>query len=78
MYDKRLKIIETTFENTDANKSYGEVVDTDRKNNSISISTGKGILKLHKVQPEGKAIIDSVSFINGYGIKTGIKLKSLE
>lgn len=76
--DKRLKIIETTFENTDTNNSFGEIVEIDRKNNSISVATGKGILRLHRVQPEGKAAIDTTSFINGYSLSAGMILKSAE
>ncbi|NOR46188.1 MAG: methionyl-tRNA formyltransferase [Candidatus Delongbacteria bacterium] len=76
--DKRLKIIETSFENTDTNNSFGEIIEIDRKNNSISITTGKGILILHRVQPEGKAAIDTTSFINGYSIKVGMLFKSPE
>ena len=74
--EKRLKIIETTFENVQTSDSVGKIIEIDRKNNSISVSTDKGILKLHRVQPEGKAIIDSTSFINGYSIKVGMIFKS--
>ncbi|MDA3838348.1 MAG: methionyl-tRNA formyltransferase [Candidatus Delongbacteria bacterium] len=70
--DKRLKIIETSIDNIECNNSSGEIIEIDRKNNSISVSTGKGILKLHRVQPEGKAVIDASSFINGYSIKVGM------
>ena len=73
--DKRLKIIETSVENVETSSSFGEIIEIDRKNNSISISTGKGILILHRVQPEGKAAIDATSFINGYGIVTGTIFK---
>ena len=73
--DKRLKIIETSFENTEINNSFGEIIEIDRKNNSISVATGKGTLRLHRVQPEGKAVINATSFINGYGITVGTIFK---
>lgn len=76
--DKRLKIIETSFENTDPLGDIGEITVIDRKVNSISVVTGKGILKIHKVQPEGKAVIDSSSFINGYSVSIGMLFKSGE
>lgn len=74
--DKRLKIIETSVENTEGNNSFGEIIEIDRKNNLISVATGKGILRLHRVQPEGKAAIDATSFINGYSLSTGMLFKS--
>ncbi|MCK5760493.1 MAG: methionyl-tRNA formyltransferase [Candidatus Delongbacteria bacterium] len=76
--EKRLKIIETSIENITTDNSFGEIIEIDRKNNSISVCTGKGILKLHRVQPEGKAIIDSTSFINGYSLSVGMLFKSGE
>ena len=76
--EKRLKIIETSYENTPAGSSFGEIIEIDRKNNSISVATGKGILILHRVQPEGKAVIDATSFINGYSLPVGMLFKSGE
>ena len=71
-----MKIIETSVDNTECKNSFGEIIEIDRKNNSISVATGKGILILHRVQPEGKAAIDATSFINGYSIKVGMIFKS--
>lgn len=76
--NKRLKIIETSVEYTENSRTPGEIIEIDRKNNSISVSTGNSILKVHKVQPEGKAVIDSSSFINGYSLSIGMIFMSGE
>ena len=70
---KRFKFITTTFEkSTDLKKSIGEVIEVDRKKNSISVSCGKGILNIHKLQPEGKGAMEAAAYINGYGIEEGV------
>ncbi|MBN2789980.1 MAG: methionyl-tRNA formyltransferase [Candidatus Delongbacteria bacterium] len=76
--DKRLKIIETSFDISENSHTPGTVIEIDRKNNLINVATGQGVLKIHKVQPEGKSVIDSASFINGYSLSVGMFFRSGE
>lgn len=38
---------------------------------AIRVGTGKGILSILKVQPEGKSALDARSFMNGYRLREG-------
>ncbi|MGC9171463.1 methionyl-tRNA formyltransferase [Caldisericum sp.] len=62
---KKLKIFKTDFI-IDFYTSFlpGTIVDV--KNDYFLVSSGKGCLKIISVQPEGKKIMDSKDFINGY------------
>ena len=69
--DKIIKIIETDHYEEDDEidnsgmKEIGSVLDLNTKHRYISIQTGKGILKILFLKPEGKKAMDSGSFING-------------
>lgn len=42
----------------------------------FTVKTGKGLLKIHSVQLEGKKRMDSDAFLRGYALESGMVLKS--
>ncbi len=66
---KLLKIWAAQAEDTDCMGEYGEIIKTDA--DSFSIKTGRGILKVLELQPEGKRRMKALDYLNGAGMKTG-------
>ena len=52
---------------------FGQVVESDKKE-SLWVRTGRGILSLLEVQPEGKRRMSIEEFVRGYRVKPGEKL----
>ena len=71
---KRLKISQTQVD-VDQEAEPGVVFQVD--NNALFLGTGKGILKVFCLQPEGCSKMDVKAFVNGYGLTSGLSfLKS--
>ena len=68
---KRIKIQKTRLDNDDneTNNLPGEI--TAIKKSIVAVQTGKGHLLIHRVQLEGKKIMDIGSFMNGYTLNIG-------
>ena len=43
----------------------GMVIDSDKR---LLIATGSGVLRVHRIQPQGKQAMDAVAFMNGYQV----------
>jgi len=43
----------------------GTVIDSDKR---LLIGTGSGVLQIHRIQPQGKQVMDAVAFMNGYQV----------
>ncbi|MDD3284857.1 MAG: methionyl-tRNA formyltransferase [Patescibacteria group bacterium] len=71
--EKILKIIEAESVNKNSNNKIGQVF---QENNDIFIQCKSEILKLKKIQLEGKSSCDIKSFVNGYKNFVGSILKS--
>jgi len=72
--DKRIKILEAEVVNDkDLTSSPSQIINWDKE--GIEVATGKGIIKIKKLQPEGKKIMDGVSFVCGYRVKKGDKFE---
>ncbi|UCD15752.1 MAG: methionyl-tRNA formyltransferase [Candidatus Omnitrophota bacterium] len=69
--DKIIKIMESEVLDEDAGASPATIVRTDR--GGIYVATGKGILKLKILKPEGKKEMDANSFVCGWRVKSGDK-----
>jgi len=52
---------------------FGQVIESDKKE-SLWVRTGRGILSLLEVQPEGKRRMSIEEFVRGYRVKPGEKL----
>ncbi|NQT28848.1 MAG: methionyl-tRNA formyltransferase [Candidatus Omnitrophica bacterium] len=64
-----IKILTAEVIDQGANDSPGVIVETDKE--GIYVATGKGILKIKRLKPQGKSEMDAWSFICGYRIKKG-------
>ncbi|SEF53517.1 methionyl-tRNA formyltransferase [Eubacterium ruminantium] len=69
---KSLKIYEADVVN-DINGTPGEIVEVGKK--YFTVACGKGGLKILKVQPEGKKMMDTVAFLNGNKLEAGMKME---
>lgn len=69
---KLLKIWAACADNPECPGEYGEVVKVD--SDSFSIKTGKGLLKVLELQPEGKRRMKVSDYLNGAGIRAGVIL----
>ncbi len=69
---KMLKIWMVQAEDDEYEGRYGEVVSVGSDN--FCIKTGKGILKIFELQPEGKRRMKTSDYMNGVSIKTGMVL----
>jgi len=54
------------------NEKPGEILLTD--NNRLIIATGNGLLQIHEIQPSGKKMMDTGSFLRGYPVHLGDRL----
>ncbi len=61
--NKIVKIIKTDYTENITNEPAGKIIKTDK--NGVQISTGKGILILKTVKPEGKNSMDAFAWSNG-------------
>ena len=66
---KLLKIWTACADNSECTGECGEVVKVD--SDSFSIKTGKGLLKVLELQPEGKRRMKVSDYLNGAGIRAG-------
>ena len=69
---KLLKIWSACADNSECTGECGEVVKVD--SDSFSIKTGKGLLKVLELQPEGKRRMKVSDYLNGAGIRAGVIL----
>lgn len=69
---KLLKIWAACADNSECTGECGEVVKVD--SDSFSIKTGKGLLKVLELQPEGKRRMKVSDYLNGAGIRAGVIL----
>jgi methionyl-tRNA formyltransferase len=60
-------------ESTDA--SPGTVV---RSAGEICVATGKGILRIDRLQPAGKKVMAAAEFLRGYPIAVGTNLRQMK
>jgi len=65
---KMIKILAADTINSDIVYSSGVIVSIDKE--GICVATGKGILKIKKVKPQGKNEMDAWSFVCGYRLKS--------
>lgn len=66
---KILKIIQADTVHEDSNSEPGTIAKIDKE--GMYIATGKGILKITKVKPEGKKEMDAYAFSLGHRVKIG-------
>jgi len=64
-----IKILAADITDQEASNSPGIIVDTDKE--GIHVATGKGVLKIKRLKPQGKSEMDAWSFACGYRIKKG-------
>jgi len=64
-----LKVIKADLDSSLGQNQPGEVVEV--KPEGISIATGKGILRISRIQPQGKNLMDAWAFVAGYRLKVG-------
>ncbi|MCR5148390.1 MAG: methionyl-tRNA formyltransferase [Eubacterium sp.] len=69
---KSLKIYEADVVN-DINGTPGEIVEVGKK--YFTVACGEGGLRILKVQPEGKKMMDTVAFLNGNKLEAGMKME---
>ncbi len=62
--DKKIKICKAFALEKETSNRPGTIIEMGK--NEIAIATGKGVLKITRLQPEGKKEMDAVSFFNGY------------
>jgi methionyl-tRNA formyltransferase len=67
--DKRIELLETDFEKEKIDYLPSKIIDIGR--NHIKVSTGKGILIIKKLKPEGKKEMSASDFARGYRLKKG-------
>lgn len=46
----------------------GVIVDTNKR---LVVATGGGLLQVHRIQPQGKQVMDAAALLNGYRVTTG-------
>jgi len=64
-----IKILAVDITDKEASNPSGTIVDTDKE--GIYVATGKGILKIKRLKPQGKSEMDAWPFVCGYRIKKG-------
>ncbi|MBU1122348.1 MAG: methionyl-tRNA formyltransferase [Candidatus Omnitrophota bacterium] len=69
--DKVIKVIESQSNDNESNQEPSRIIKIDK--GGIYVATGKGVLILKVLKPEGKKEMDANAFICGYRIKTGDK-----
>ncbi len=65
--DKTIKVIKTDYIEEKTNEPTGKIIKIDKS--GVQISTGKGILILKSVKPEGKNEMDAFAWSNGANLK---------
>ncbi len=70
---KMLKIWKTRVMEDDYPGEAGQVVHVDK--NSIYVKTGRGVLALLELQPEGKKRMEADAFLRGYPVEKGTKFE---
>lgn len=73
---KQLKINEAEVIYKEASETYGSVVALPEYKHGVGIVTGQGILRILKIQYEGKKAMDAAGFIHGQRDFVGSKLPS--
>lgn len=64
---KRIKIVQASAEDAEHNYAAGSIVLSDK--NLLTVACGKGLLRITKLQPEGKSVMDAKAFLNGRKLK---------
>lgn len=73
---KLLKIWMAEVDDACCDGKYGEIISVDSE--SFSVKTGKGILRILELQPEGKRRMKASDYMNGVSIRTGMLLGKKE
>ncbi len=63
-----IKILAADIIDQEASNSPGIIVDTDKE--GIHVATGKGVLKIKRLKPQGKSEMDAWSFVCGHRLKS--------
>jgi len=63
-----IKILAADITDKEASNSSGTIVDTDKE--GIYVATGKGVLKIKRLKPQGKSEMDAWPFVCGYRLKS--------
>lgn len=71
---KLLKIYRAQLDAGNTTAESGEITAADAKHGSFKVQTGKGVLQILDVQPEGKRRMSSQDFLKGYQVQPGDKL----
>lgn len=64
-----IKILGAEVTGQETSSPPGVIVDTDKE--GIHVATGKGVLKIKRLKPQGKGEMDAWSFVCGHRLKTG-------
>jgi len=70
---KRIRIFEAEVIEKDTEFFPSQIIGWDKE--GIEVATGKGIIKIKKLQPEGKRILEGISFVCGYRVMKGDKFE---
>lgn len=73
---KMLKIWDASVCEDDCAGACGEVVHSDK--DSLHVKTGRGILAIEILQPEGKKRMDAAAFLRGYPVPEGTRFERSE
>lgn len=63
-----IKILAVDITDKEASNSSGTIVDVDK--GGIYVATGKGVLKIKRLKPQGKSEMDAWPFVCGYRLKS--------
>ena len=63
-----IKILATDIIDQETSNSPGVIIDTDKE--GIYVATGKGVLKIKRLKPQGKSEMDAWSFVCGHRLKS--------
>ena len=65
---KVIKILAVDIIDQEVSNSPGVIIDIDKE--GIYVATGKGVLKIKKLKPQGKSIMDAWSFVCGHKVES--------
>jgi len=66
---RRIKIIEAEIISQESKGVPSQIVNWEKE--GIDVATGRGILRIRKIQPEGKRVMEAFEFVCGYRVKKG-------
>lgn len=67
--NKRIRLLEAEIVKKDSKFPPSQIINWNKE--GIEVATGKGIIRIKKLQPEGKKVMDGISFVCGYRLKKG-------